>query len=235
MKICPTFMELSLFILQNKWILELLYALLIASICFIIFLKTDKFFRLSLHHGIKYFRNAFLFYGVAFVTRYIFGVFSDFSIDYSDILRVFFEYFLIMAGFFLLYSLVWKKFDTEKDSSMFNGRIIVFHAIALVIAVLDNLWGTYLFMFASQIIVFLSASLISYSNYRKNGKKHKFLNFYFVTMLMGLAAWVMNLLVAFYFHWRHMVLLDIGIINTIFFLLFLYGVIKITKNGSKKA
>ena len=228
-------MELSLLILQNKWILELAYALLIASICLIIFSKTDKFFRLSLHHGIKYFRNAFLFYGVAFMVRYIFGVFSDLSISYSEIMRVFFEYYLIMAGFFLLYSLVWKKFDSEKDSSMFNGRIMVFHAIALILAITDNLWQTYLFMFTSQIIVFFVASLISYHNYRKNGKKHKFLNFYFIAMLMGLAAWIMNLLAEFYFHWRHMILLDIGLINTIFFLLFLYGVIKITKNGSKKA
>ena len=227
-------MELSLLILQNKWIIELAYALLIAAICLIIFLKTDKFFRLSLHHGIQYFRNAFLFYGVAFIVRYIYGVFSDMSIAYSEILRVGFEYFLIMAGFFLLYSLIWKKFDSEKDSSMFNGRIMVFHAIALVLAILDNLWQTYFFMFASQIIVFLSASLISYSNYRKNRKTHKFLKFHLIAMLLGLVAWIINLLDATYFNWRHIFLVDIGILNTIFFLLFLYGVIKITKNGSKK-
>jgi len=227
-------MELSLLILQNKWILELAYAILIASVALIIFAKTDKFFRLSLHHGIKYFRNAFLFYAVAFVARYIFGVFSDLSIDYSEVLRVFFEYFLVMAGFFLLYSLVWKKFDSEKDSSMFNGRIMIFHAIALVIAIMDNLWQTYFFMFTSQIIIFLSASLISYKNSRKV-KSAKFSKFYFIAMLLGLGAWVLNLLVAFYFNWRHFVLLDIGIINSMFFLLILYGVIKITKNGNKKA
>jgi hypothetical protein len=228
-------MELSSLILQNKWVLEIFYALLISSICLIIFSKADKFFRLSSHQGIRYFRNAFFFYGIAFVVRYIFGVFSDLSFEYAEVLRVSFEYFLIMAGFFLLYSLVWKKFEySEKDSSMFNGRIMIFHAIALVVAILDNLWQNYYFMFLSQIIVFFSASLISFSNYLKNGKAHKFLKYYFIAMLLGLAAWILNFLVASYFNWRHFVLLDIGIINAIFFILFLYGVIKITKNGSKK-
>ncbi|MEK6827177.1 MAG: hypothetical protein AABX99_01700 [Nanoarchaeota archaeon] len=228
-------MELSSLILQNKWVLEIFYALLISSVCLIIFAKADKFFRLSSHQGIRYFRNAFFFYGIAFLVRYLYGVFSDFSFSYSEVFRVSFEYFLIMAGFFLLYSLVWKKFEfSEKDSSMFNGRIMVFHAIALVVAILDNLWGTYYFMFASQIIVFMCASLIACVNSIRNGKTHKFLGSYFVAMLLGLTAWILNFLVALFFNWRHFVLLDIGIINAIFFILFLYGVIKITKNGSKK-
>ncbi len=226
-------MELSLLILQNKWVLEIFYALLISSVCLIIFAKADRFFRLSSHQGIRYFRNAFFFYSIAFLVRYLYGVSADFSLAYSEIARIAFEYFLIMAGFFLLYSLVWKKFEySEKNSSMFGGRILVFHAIALILAIGDNLWQSYYFMFSSQIIVFISASLISYSNYRKNGEKHKFLNSYFIAMLLGLTAWILNFLVATVFNWRHLVLLDIGIINAIFFLLFLYGVIKITKNGS---
>ncbi len=227
-------MELSTFILENKWILELFYMFIISSICIIIFSKTDKFFKLSLHTGIRYFRNAFLFYGFAFIFRYLFGVFSDLSFNYSDILKFTFEYFFIMAGFFLLYSLIWKKFESAKKeySSLFNRRIFLFSIFAVVLAMLDVIWATYYFMFISQILIFFFGIIISYSNYRKNGKKHKFLNFYLIAMLLGFSAWILNFLAESVFSWRHMVLTDIGLINVMFFMLFLYGVIKITKNGS---
>jgi hypothetical protein len=229
-------MVLSLLILENKWILELFYALIISSICLIIFFKADRFFKLSSHRGIKYFRNAFLFYCVAFIARYIFGIFSDLSWTYSEILRVSFEYFIIMAGFFLLYSLIWKKIESsKKTSSLLNGRIFIFHLIALILAILDGLWQTYDFMFFSQMFIFFCASIIALSNSIKDGKNHKFLGSYFIAMLLGLTAWVLNFVVATFLNWRHLVLIDIGIINLTFFLLFLYGVVKITKNGSKKA
>jgi len=230
-------MSISLLILQNKWVLEILYMLLISSICLIIVSKTDRFFRLSSHQGIRYFRNAFLFFAVGFLFRYIYGLFADFSLNYSEIVRGMFEYSLAMAGFFLLYSLIWKKFEFSKrddTTSLFNGKIIVFHVIALIVAALDILWGNYYFMFSSQIITFFFASIISFMNC-KNIKSKKFSKFYFIAMVLGLSAWVLNFLVATYFNWRHMILLDIGLINGMFFLLILCGVIKITKNGSKKA
>jgi hypothetical protein len=227
------FMSLSSWVIENRWILEIFYALIISSICFAIVLKTDKFFKLSLHQGIRYFRNAFFFYGIAFVGKYLFGLFSDLSLDYLFVTQVLFEFFLVMAGFFLFYSLVWRKFESEKAhylTSLVNSRIIIFELFALAIAVLDSFWHTYYIMFFSQILVFFCASIIAYSNYiKKDRKKHRFLKFYFVAMLLELSAWILNYLVAAYFNWRHLVLTDIGILNAIFFLLFLCGVIKITK------
>jgi len=226
-------MTIASLMLQNKWILELFYSFVICAICMIIVFKTNKIYKLSLHQGIRYFRNAFFFYGIAFVGRYLFGLFSDFSLDYIFVTQVFFEFFLVMAGFFLFYSLVWKRFEQKKThyfSSLVNSRIIIFELMALIIAILDTSWRTYYFMFFSQILVFFCASIIAFFNYRtKDNKKHKFLKFYFVAMLLELVAWVLNYLVAACFHWRHIVLVDIGIINVIFFLSFLCGVIKLTK------
>jgi len=197
----------------------------------IIVLKTDRFYKLSLHQGIRYFRNAFFFYGIAFVVRYIFGFFSDLSMN-SYVLRIFFEYFLIMAGFFLFYSLVWRRFESSKEeytSSLFNTKIAIFHVMALIISVFDFLWQTYYVMFLSQIIIFICASAISYVNYKNKGGQHKFLKFYFVAMLLGFTAWFLNFLAASYFEWYPGILINIGIINVTFFLLFLYGVIKFTQ------
>jgi hypothetical protein len=225
-------MDLYSIIIENKLALELVYALAICLICAVIVIKTDKFFRLSMHNGIRYFRNAFFFYGIAFIARYIFGVLYDLDFNFLYIAKIIFEYFLIMAGFFLLYSLIWRKLESSKEeyfSSLFNAKIAVFHAMALIIAVMDSLWTTYDFMFFSQIIIFFYVSVISYINYKNDKKGHKFPKFYFVAMLISLSFWILNFLAEAYFEWNHNILIDIGIINIIFFLLFLYGVIKVTK------
>jgi len=225
-------MNLYSLIIENKLVLEIIYALAISLICAVIVIKTDKFFRLSMHKGIRYFRNAFFFYGVAFIGRYVFGILSDLEFNAVYVAQIVFEYFLVMAGFFLLYSLIWRKFESSEEeyfSSLFNAKIAVFHLMALIIAVMDNLWMTYNFMFFSQIIIFFYASVIAYINYKKDGKRHKFPKFYFIAMLLSLSFWILNFLAETYFEWNHSILINIGVMNIIFFLLFLYGVIKVTK------
>lgn len=225
-------MSLYSLIVENKYVLEIAYAFVISLICAIIVIKTDKFFRLSLHQGIRYFRNAFFFYGVAFIARYLFGILSDLEFESIYAVQIIFEYFIVMAGFFLFYSLIWKKIESPREeyfSSLFNVKIAAFHLMALIIAVLDAVWGTYDFMFFSQIIIFLYASVIAYINYRKDKRGHKFPKFYFFAMLLSLSLWVLNFLAETYFEWNPSILIDIGLMNIIFFLLFLYGVIKVTK------
>lgn len=198
----------------------------------VIVLKTDRFYKLSLHQGIRYFRNAFFFYGIAFGVRYIFGLFSDFSLHYAFVFGMLFEYFFVMAGFFLFYSLIYKKIESPAEnhkSSLLNPKIFVFHMMAFLISVLGYLWQTYFFMFFSQIMIFFCALIISFINYKNYGRQRKFLKFYLVAMFLSLAAWTLNLLVALYFQWNQVILINIGIMNVIFFLLFLYGVIKFTQ------
>lgn len=225
-------MGLYSLILENKWALEILYALAISLICAVIVFKIDRFYRLSTHQGIRYFRNAFFFYGIAFIARYVLGFFSDISNNYLYAIQIIFEYFLVMAGFFLFYSLIWKKIELPKEhykSSLFNMRIAIFHLMAIVIAVFDSLWHTYDFMFFSQIIIFIYATMIAYSNYKRNGKQRMFLKFYFIAMTLILVAWLLNLSAALFFQWHPFILINIGIINVTFFILFLYGVLKVTR------
>jgi hypothetical protein len=224
-------------ILGNKEVVRLIYTVVVGLICLIIVLKTHKLFRLSLHQGIRYFRNAFFFYGLAFIMRYLLGTiyfFINRGPVQAAIMQVVFEFFLIMAGFSLLYSLLWKKFEPgEKSfSSLFNARFIVFYAIAFVIAFLDYLWRTYAFMFVLQIILFGLASIISYLNYKKN-QKRSFLKLYFVAMVLNLAAWILNFVVAMFFNWNIIGVINIQILNIVIFLLFLYGVMKVTKKSNK--
>jgi hypothetical protein len=215
---------------------KFVYSLIVVFICVIIVLKTDRLFKLSLHQGIRYFRNAFFFYGIAFLFRYVLGsrLISGYFIfgEYYFIITILFEFFLVMAGFSLLYSLIWKKFEKSGRgalSSLFNFKMLVFYIMSLLIGILDFLWGTYLFMFLSQIIIFAYASILSYNNYQDRGNKHKFLKFYFIAMLLSFMAWVLNAILAIYLSWNKGILLSVYLINIIIFVLFLYGVVHITR------
>ena len=222
-------------LIENKELLKFAYGLIIAIICFIIVLRADKLFKLSLHQGIRYFRNAFFFYGIAFIIRYFCGAFFCYNLipnSYNFLTNLIFEYFLIIAGFFLLYSLLWKRIESQKEenySSLLNARIFVFYIMALILVLLDFIWQTYHFMFISQVVLFLFASIISYSNYLEKGNKHKFTRYYFIAMLLSFVAWLLNSLAALYFNWNQNIIIGIYCINIIIFLLFLWGVIRVTK------
>lgn len=221
-------------IIENKELLKIFYALTITAICVFIVIKTNKLFRISLHQGIRYLRNAFFFYGIAFIVRYFLGAIyfqGDLNNIYNFLMRIAFEFFIITAGFFLLYSLLWKRIKSSEInfSSLFNRGVAIFYAMAFIIAFLDYLWGISYFMFFSQIILFACASIISFANYKKNGRKHKFLKFYFMAMVLSFVAWVLNALAVLYFNWNQGLIMNIYGINIVFFLLFLYGVIKVTK------
>ena len=149
------------------------------------------------------------------------------------IMTIVFEFFLIMAGFFLLYSLIWKKFETtESISSLFNARIMLFYALTLIIVFLDYLWEVYTFMFVLQIIIFGYASIVSGLNYKINGKQHSFLKLYFMVMLLNLIAWIFNFIIASFFKWYQPGVIGIYILNVIIFFVFLYGVVKVTTKSN---
>ena len=214
-------------IIENKELLKFFYTFVMALICAVIVIKTDRLFNLSFHQGIRYLRNAFLFFGAGFISRSL----LEFPSFPQALLNVVFEFFLIMAGFFLLYSLLWKRLETAPKnytSSLFNPKVLLFYSMALIIALIDGILGTHIFMLFSQIALFTSASIISFKNYQNNGKEHKFLKFYFVAMLLSLAAWTINTIAALYI-WRLRFVVGVYIINIAIFLLFLYGVIKVTK------
>ena len=230
-------MYLYNFIVQNKELIKIFYGLIIVFICLIIVLKADRLFRLSMHKGIRYFRNAFFFYGIGFLMRYILGTpfLKKIIVVNFGITKFLFEFFMIMAGFFLLYSLIWKKIEVSEEdypSSLLNKKILIFYIMTLIFVILDFIWQTFFFMFFSQIVLFFCASIISFVNYKNKGNKNKFLKFYFIAMILSFLAWTLNALTMLLLNWNYSALITIYILNMIIFLLFLYGVINVTKKSN---
>ena len=101
--------------------------------------------------------------------------------------------------------------------------------MTLVVVLLDYFWKTNSFMFASQIIIFFVAFIISLINYSAKGKAHRFLKFYVVAMFLILITWALNFAMVFFINWNQGVLTNIYAINLIVFFLIWYGVNKVTK------
>jgi len=215
-------MDLYNIIIENKEIFKFVYTIIIAFICFIIVMKTHRLFHLSLYQGIRYFRNAFFFYGLASITRlFLLGI-------YFPVIKIIFEFFIIMGGFFLLYSLLWKRIETKDSiSSLFNKGVMLFYILALIISFLDYLWQTFSFMFISQIILFIFASIVSYNKYRKS-EGGDFLRLYFIVIILNLIAWTTNFIVAYFLNWYQAGVIGVYVMNMIIFFLFLYGVLRVT-------
>ena len=222
------------FLIDNRELIKILYGLVVGVICFTIVLKADRLFRISLHQGIRYLRNAFFFYGIAFVIRYFvlgLGAHKFFVFD-AFLINMLFEFFLIMAGFFLLHSLIWKKIENTQEhytSSLINSKIAIFYLMTLVLVTIDHLWQMHHMLFLSQIVLFLFASIFSYQNYLEKGNKHTFPKFYFIAMFLSLIAWILNALAAMYFNWNQLAVIGTYVLNIIIFLLFFLGVVGVTR------
>ena len=227
-------MELYSLILESKEIIKVFYALLVVLACIIIVKRSDRLFKLSGHGGIRYFRNAFFYFGIAFFIRYSLGFLLNLGIlnfRFNIFVKPLFEFFLIMAGFFLIYSLIWKKFETKEPdyySSLLNGKILIFYLMTLIMVVLDFVWSTYNFLFLSQIIIFLFSTSISYNNYKKKSDKY-FPKFYFIAMLLFLIAWILNGLGSLFLGLNQELVIIIHLFNLIIFGVVLYGVLKVTR------
>ncbi|MBU1976265.1 MAG: hypothetical protein KKG59_07725, partial [Nanoarchaeota archaeon] len=53
----------------HNMIFELIYTLLIVFLCGFVYFKTTELYQLSKYKGISFFRNAFLFFGLAYAAR----------------------------------------------------------------------------------------------------------------------------------------------------------------------
>ena len=58
-------------VMSHKDIFKLIFTIVISISCFVIVSRTHRIFKLSENQGVRYFRNAFLFYGLAFIFRYV--------------------------------------------------------------------------------------------------------------------------------------------------------------------
>lgn len=177
---------------------EIIYSFIIILCSLMIYFGTKELYELSSYKGLKYFRQAFLFFAIAYffrsIIKFLVSFFNIrgivefpqrvFGIMTGPVALFIFMYFSSMAIFYLLYSSSWKKFKENKNT------IYVFHLIAFFIALLLVIFkNPTLYLILNLILLGITFFTIYIASNGKN-KNHPFYKIYFLLTLF----WILNII-----------------------------------------
>ena len=208
---------------------EILYSFVIIVCSLMIYFGTKELYDLSSYKGIKYFRQTFLFFAVA----YFFRSFIKFILLYFNIREIgefspmlfgnltlfIFMYFSSLAIFYLLYSVMWKKWNGN------SNKIYIFHGLALVISLISIYFKSSLIYLGLNIFLFCFVVFIVYTAYRNSKTKLKEHNLYAIYLLL-LVFWILNVIDMLIPDFFQTFQLFIYLASSGIFLLILYKVLK---------
>jgi len=211
--------------------IDIIYSFVIIVCSLMVYFGTKELYDLSGHKGIKYFRQAFLFFAFA----YFFRSFIKFICIYSNIPVVFelnlriigtlsmflFMYFSAMAVFYLLYSVMWKKWN--HGSKVVN----MFHVLALIIAVVSVLFRSRLVHLGINVILFIFIMFVVLVSYANSKHKKKNSDLYVIYILL-FVFWMFNIIDVLIPNFLKLYQLSIYLSSIMIFLLILYKVLKNT-------
>ncbi len=191
--------QLAQQVVQANISTEILYSFIIIVCSLMIYYGTKEIYELSSYKGLKFFRQAFLFFALAYFFRsfiklilFYFNVHGIFSISpkllnplVSQITLILFMYFSTMAIFYLLYSVIYKKWNYEH-------RIYLFHMLAFALAIFSVVSRNPFSYLGLNILLLVFVFVVVYVSY-KNSKKTKGHNLYAIYVLL-LFFWILNII-----------------------------------------
>jgi len=178
---------------------ELAYTLIVVFLCFTIYYKTREIFDLTKHKGIKYFRMTFLFFGLAYISRFIFFLFllMVITLDVFYMRHIFGIFPLVFIGYFstigilsLTYSILWKKLHINHTFS--KHIFLIFNIIAVLISGIAFFSRSPFILILAQVLLLIFTSIIIacyiLSNWRKTPRLYMLYILFFL-------FWIVNLFV----------------------------------------
>jgi len=207
---------------------EIIYSFVIIVCSLIIYFGTKELYKLSSHKGIKYFRQSFLFFAFA----YFFRSFIKIILFYFDageiraLLPIFgnitlfiFIYFSSMAIFYLIHSVMWKKWKL-------NSIVYLFHLVAFAIAIIIILFRNPFIYLLINLLLFVFIAFVFYKSH-KQSKKKKSHHLYIIYLLL-FVFWIFNIIDIIIPNYLQTFQLFIYLISLGIFLSILYKVIRKT-------
>ena len=212
---------------------ELIYSFVIVVCSLMIYFATKEMYELSSYKGIKYFRISFLFFAIAYFFRYsikylliLFNIKDIIEISpayFGGISLFIFLYSSSMAIFYLLYSVMWKKWNHSKI------KIYLFNLAALVIALIGTFFRGLETDFILNIILLAFILFILYVAYKDSKNKQKGKNLFLIYLLLFI-FWVLNIIDVLMPKFLELYRLAIYVVSILLFMIILYKVLKKTGN-----
>ncbi len=171
---------------------ELGYTLTVVFLCFMIYFKTREIYGLTKYKGINYFRITFLFFGLAYIFRFLDILFMLVTLTFDthsfiDVFRIF-PVSLVLNGYFstlailsLIYSIIWKKLNIKHTLSLFNAIAILISGIAFVSK------SPFLLTLAQAALLISTIIMACFIKSRKFSQL-------FILYVLFLLFWIVNLL-----------------------------------------
>lgn len=208
---------------------EIIYSFVIIVCSLMIYFGTKELYDLSSYKGIKYFRQAFLFFAIAYLFRFILqfvvtsfnlqGILEIFPLIFGYFALFVFMYLSSISIFYLIYSMSWKKF---KDKSK---MLYIFHIIAIIIALASIFFRNQIFYIGLNVLLLVSAIIMvgitSYHQKHKARKNNLLMTYLFLFIFFILN--VFNILVPIFMESLKLI---VYIISLGIFLAILYKVLK---------
>ena len=212
---------------------ELIYSFVIVVCSLMVYYATKEMYELSSYKGIKYFRQAFLFFAIAYFFRYFIQFFLFFLnlrdiLEFSPIYIGWFSLFIFlfsssMAVFYLLYSVMWKKWNHSRS------RIILFNLLAIIIAIIGATFREMEVSLMLNFILLIFVSFILFIAHKDSKNKQKGKNLLAIYLLL-FVFWVLNVIEILIPRFLQMYNLVIYLASIALFMIILYKVLKKTGN-----
>jgi hypothetical protein len=177
---------------------ELVYTLIVVFLCFTIYYKTREIFGLTKHEGIKYFRITFLFFGLAYISRFI-SVLLKLMVVTFDIYfpihifgifpLLFIGYFSTMAILSLTYSILWKKLHIKH--TFLKHTFLLFNVIAVLISGIAFFSRSPSILILAQAVLLIFTSIIIAHYIFSNSRKISRL---YILYILFFLFWIVNLI-----------------------------------------
>ncbi len=171
---------------------EIFFTVLAVVFCFAIYCRTKESYELTKYEGIGYFRDAFLFFGLSYVMRFLFSLmlFSRFAFDFIVPRGLFAPLFILPMGYFstvglfyLVFSLgVWKRFNSR--SLLISG-----HGLAFLLSVVSFLARSHLIMLYLQSLLLVIAVMFAFFVHKEGTKLSQMKILYLLVFVL----WFINL------------------------------------------
>jgi hypothetical protein len=208
---------------------ELIYSFVIIFCSLMIYFVTKEMYELSSYNGLKYFRRAFLFFAIAYFFRY-FIMFFLVLFNISEILDIsprfigwislfVFSYSSSMAVFYLLYSVMWKKWNHSKL------KIYLFNFLAIIIAMIGIFLRGMEANLISNMILFVFICFILFIAYKDSKDKNKGKGLYIIYLLLFI-FWILNIIDILIPRFLHIYQIVIYLASISIFMTILYKVLK---------
>lgn len=220
------------FFLPNEIGVELLYSFVIVVCSLMIYYATKEMYELSSYRGVKYFRQAFLFFAIAYFFRYFIRFFLAFF-NLREIVEIspmfvgwvslfVFLYSSSMAIFYLLYSVMWKRWDHSKL------KIYLFNFIAVVVALVGVSFRNIETDLILNLVLLVFISFVLFMAYKTSKNKQKGKNLY-ATYLFLFIFWILNIIDILLPSFLQVYRLMIYLASILLFMVILYKVLKASK------